>query len=215
MEIKWHGNTCVTIKGKKVLVVFDPYAKPHVDAGHKLSKTDADIVLLTDDYKDEAALIEGAEELKGTNNVINWPGEYELNGVAVTAIANFTKEHTEGDTLKGKILVFSMLVDGIRIAHLGKLGLKPDEEMATKIGDVDVLFIPIGGENSYDAKEAHGVIETIEPSIVVPVNYTDEELEKFIKEVGLGQVEARDELEVGSRSSLQLENTQFVILNAV
>ena len=96
MEIKWHGNTCVTIKGKKTIVAVDTYVKPHPDAGHKLTRTNADIVLLTDDYNDEAALIEGAEDMKGENNIINWPGEYEINGVAVTGIANYTKEKEAG-----------------------------------------------------------------------------------------------------------------------
>jgi L-ascorbate metabolism protein UlaG (beta-lactamase superfamily) len=62
-------------------------------------------------------------------------------------------------------------MDGIKFCHLGDLGHDLDEETVQKIGEVDVLFIPIGGTFTVDDKQAWDVIKKIQPRIVIPMHY--------------------------------------------
>ena len=65
--------------------------------------------------------------------------------------------------------LFSM--DDISFCHLGDLGHELGENAIQQIGDIDVLFIPVGGNFTIDANQAWNVINGIKPRIVVPMHY--------------------------------------------
>lgn len=205
MEITWHGELCFTIKGKNTKLVIDPYA----DGKHKLKEVKADSVLLTNNYNEDKKLIAGAEN----GMMINLPGEYEIQGAAIIAIPAYTKEKEEGDPAKGRIVVFSLMVDDIRICHLGMLGEDLDDETISKIGDVDVLLISAAGKKSFEVKEVHKVIEELEPRVVVPMNYIDDEIDPMLKEMGITDPQEEETLEINARSSLPDDKTDVVLLN--
>jgi len=208
MEISWHGESTFTIKGKKTTVIVDP-----IDGGkHKLKEFKGDTALLTDDYHEKAKLLKGAENA----DVINWPGEYEVKGAAIVAIPAYTNEKEEGNTDKGRIVIFSMLVDDVRICHLGELGQNLDEEILGKIGDVDILIVPTASKKALDNKKVHQAIEEIDPRVVIPMLYNnDEELGKLLKEMGVTEHEVLDNYEVKAKSSLPDDRTDFIVLKAV
>ena len=54
---------------------------------------------------------------------------------------------------------------------MGDLGHDLDEDTVQKIGDVDILFIPIGGTFTLDAKQAWRIIKKVKPRIAVPMHY--------------------------------------------
>jgi len=205
MEIIWHGELCFTLKGKKTTVVIDPYA----DGKHLLKTIRADTVLLTNDYNEKAKLVEGAEDAK----IFNWPGEYEVKGAAVVGIPVYTSQKEEGDPAKGRIVAFSMMMDDIRLCHLGLLGEDLDDETLSKIGDVDILMVPIAGTHSLDAKKAHAAIEAIEPRLVIPMNYKEDQIEPMLKEMGIAEPKKFDVYDIKSKEQLPEEITDFVLLN--
>ena len=205
MEITWHGELCFTIKGKKTTLVIDPYE----DGKHLLKKTKVDTVLLTNDYNEKAKLIEINKEAQ----IFNWPGEYEVQGAAIVGIPAYTSQKEEGDPSKGRIVVFSMLVDDLRLCHLGLLGEELNDETLSKIGDVDILMIPVAGPHSLDPKKAHAIIEAIEPRMVIPMNYKDEQIDLMLKEMGIAEPKKFDTLDIKGKAQLPEETTDFVLLN--
>jgi L-ascorbate metabolism protein UlaG (beta-lactamase superfamily) len=205
MEITWHGELCFTLKGKKTTLVIDPYE----DGKHLLKKAKVDSVLLTNDYNEKAKLIEINKEAK----IFNWPGEYEVQGAAIVGIPAYTSQKEEGDPSKGRIVVFSMLVDDLRLCHLGLLGEELDDETLSRIGDVDILMIPVAGPHSLDPKKAHAVIEAIEPRMVIPMNYKDDQIESMLKEMGIAEPKKFDTLDIKGKAQLPEETTDFVLLN--
>ncbi|MBN1495030.1 MBL fold metallo-hydrolase [Candidatus Peregrinibacteria bacterium] len=205
MEIIWHGELCFTIKGKKTTVVIDPYA----DGKHLLKKIKADSVLLTNDYNEKAKTV----DVEKAEKIFNWPGEYEVNGAAIIGIPTYTNQKEEGDTAKGRIVIYSMMIDDIRLCHLGLLGDELDDETLSKIGDVDILMIPIAGTHCLDPKKAHAVIEAIEPRVVIPMNYKDEQIAAMLKEMGISEPKRLEIFDVKSKSQLPEETTDFIILN--
>jgi L-ascorbate metabolism protein UlaG (beta-lactamase superfamily) len=68
------------------------------------------------------------------------------------------------------IFVFSL--DGVRVAHLGdfgQAGLRPEQR--TAIGDVDLLFVPVGGGPTADAGVAAGIVRELDPAFAIPMHY--------------------------------------------
>ena len=56
---------------------------------------------------------------------------------------NFPRRHERFTA--GKNGVWIIDVDGLRIVHLGDLGHLLDKAQLKKLGDVDILMIPVGG----------------------------------------------------------------------
>lgn len=208
MEIKWHGESTFTIKGRTTTIVINP-----IEGGkHNLKEVKADTVLLTDDYHEKAKLVKGCEKAE----IVNWPGEYEIKGAAIISIPAYTNEREEGNTDKGRILIFSLLIDDIRICNLGEIGQELDEEILEKIGDIDILIVPTVCKRALDNKGIHNAIDQIEPRVVIPMYYdNDDDLEKFLKEVGVTEYEKVENYEAKAKSALSEDRMDFVILKSI
>lgn len=201
MEITWHGESAFTIKGKKTTVAIDP-----VDG------TKADTACMTNDYDEKAKPVKGLENA----DVVNWPGEYEIQGAAIVAIPAYTNEQKEGDTATGRILAYSMLVDDVRICHLAEIGQELDEEILSKIGDVDILMVSAASEKALPVKKLHRAIEEIDPRVIIPMNYKDaKDLEDLLKELGVTEHETLDSFELKAKSELPDDKTDFVVLKFI
>jgi len=174
MEI-WHiGHSCFKIKGKNAIIVTDPFDPKMI--GLKFPSLDADIVTISHDHKDHNY----TANINGSPIILNAPGEYEIKGVKIRGIKSF-HDNNNGINL-GKNIIFEISIDGINILHLGDLGHKLETDRVSNIKTPDILFIPIGGEYTLDAKQAYEVTTKLEPSIVIPMHYKDERGSKEVFE---------------------------------
>lgn len=209
MDINFLGQASFRLKGKNTTVITDPYDS---SLGIKFPKTEADIVTVSHDHFDHNA----ANLVGGDPFVIDGPGEYEIKGVKVTGVASFHDEK-KGEQ-RGKNVLFSFLVDGIRICHLGDLG---QEELTDKqledLGQVDILLVPTGGVFTIDATKAAKIAASLEPKIVIPMHFQDkdtkvelEPVDKFLKEMGVENRELLPKLSV-TREKLPEELTVVLL----
>ena len=81
-------------------------------------------------------------------------------------------------------------MNGINYCHLGDLGHILDDDLINRIGEVDILFIPVGGVTTINADQAKRIISVIKPRIVVPMHYRIsglglvlDNLENFLKDI--------------------------------
>ena len=86
------------------------------------------------------------------------------------------------------------------------------------MGGVDVLLVPVGGNESLDGATAAEAVTVLEPKIVIPMNFmTDADKEKldpldrFLKEMGAKSPEHHAKITV-TRSALP-EETQVLVLD--
>ena len=211
MIIIWHGQFCFQIttspkKGEQVSIIIDPLEK---DSGLKLAKIKTDILLATHNanFKNEALVFNNDHIL------ITSPGEYEAKGVFVQGISVVEKEK------KKKTTIYIFIAGGIRICHLGDLALEElSPEQMDKIGEVDILMVPVGGNNALDPKQAGKIIKQIEPRLVVPMNYSipglkekQEDLQQFLNVMGLESVESQNKLSI-KKKDLPTEKTTVMVI---
>lgn len=219
MEIQWHGLSCFSLNGKSASLVTDPYdAKA---TGLKPLKLSADVCLSNED----STLHHGVSQLGKETMIFDWPGEYEAKNIIIQAIAAYDRPRENGESEKDSshhVLIFSIQMDGFKICHLSNIGHKLTPEMLEAIGDIDILFIPVGGAFCLDAKKAHEVIEQVDPRVVIPMYYKLPglklplgDLEPFLKEVGLHSPQREKNIKFLSRANLPQEQTEFLILEVL
>lgn len=211
MEISWLGHSCFVIKGKEKTIVTDPY---HPDLGYSLGNPKADIVTLSHLHPGHSYVEGVANEPKR----MNIPGECEIGGVFITGLATF--HDNEGGSIRGKNTVYNIEMDGMALCHLGDLGHRLRPEMVDELGVIDILFVPVGEVSTISIGIAVETVKELNPHIVIPMHYkTDvvarnlEPVDKFLKEMGIREVEPRNRLSI-AESSLP-SGTQVVLLSYI
>ncbi len=167
MDIQYLGHSCFQLKGKKGTVVTDPYQS---SIGFTLPTLSADLVTVSHDHHDHNA----TDKINGTTRrdkpfLITKPGEYEVAGISVFGVETFHDAH--GGVERGKNTIFTILLDDIRVCHLGDLGHELTIEQIEAIGAVDVVLCPVGGSFTIDPAQAVSVINALEPAYVIPMHY--------------------------------------------
>jgi L-ascorbate metabolism protein UlaG (beta-lactamase superfamily) len=214
MIITWYGHSCFKLQTSNATVLIDPYAK---DIGIRLPKVTADFVLVTHDHSDHNNIA----DVGGSPYVAATPGEYEVRGVFAHGIAAYHDANEGKD--RGAITMYRIEAEGMTLAHLGDLGQpKLTDEQFEQLSGVDILFIPVGGVYTIDAKAAVDIITQLEPRIVIPMHYKIPGLDakrfpidgvdKFIKQMGLTTNGREDKLKI-VKKDLPQEETRVILLN--
>jgi len=190
--------------------VIDPFSP---EIGLRCPSLSAEILLLTHDHYDH----NNKGVVSGQPFLIDGPGEYEVKGIFIQGISSF-HDSVQGKE-RGKNTIYLIEAEEMRICHLGDLGQKELESwQLEKLGDVDILLIPVGGVYTINSKEAVKIINQIEPKIVIPIHYSIpklkiklEGLDKFLKAMGIKKPEIQNKLLI-KKKDLPTEETKVVIL---
>lgn len=167
MEIRFLGHSCFQIKGRKAIVVTDPY---DASCGLKLPKVSADIVTVSHRHADHnnVAAVSGTARRKKPF-VVAGPGEYEIAGVSIFGLPSF-HDDVKGKK-RGKNTLYILEMDNLRLGHLGDLGELLNDKQIEAMNGLDLLFIPVGGVYTINAHQAVEVVTKIQPKIVIPMHY--------------------------------------------
>lgn len=205
MTISWFGLSSFKITSKDVTIITDPFGS---STGLTPVRGAADIVISTNPALDWC---NNFSSISGNPFMITGPGEYDVKGVFVIGHSAENKE-------LGINTIFSIQVEGIRIAFLG--GLKQsqltDEQKQIFEGS-DIVLIPIGGKQILDFETGAKIANQLEPYIVIPHSYKTPGLElnleksdKFLQEMG-GKHTEEEKLTL-KKKDLTGEATSLVIL---
>lgn len=201
MHLSWLGRTAVKIQvkpaDKDVVVVIDPY-RP--DKGIFPRSLAPDIGLYTREEKDSITL-------SGNPFILSTPGECETKGVLITAVAG----HEPGTVM------LRLDAEGLSVGHLG-LAKKPlTDQQLEALADVDILFVPVGNNDSYDAEAAAKAVNQIEPRLVIPMAFKSDNdpqakpVNDFLKEMGVSNGGAEKKVII-KKKDLPQEETQVIVL---
>jgi L-ascorbate metabolism protein UlaG (beta-lactamase superfamily) len=163
MRIKWLGHSCFKISSKNgIRIVTDPFDD---NLGYRIPSVETDIVTVSHGHYDHNFV----DCLNGDFEVIDKVGDFNVKGIPVRGVHTFHDE--EEGAKRGGNIVYTFVVDDIKICHLGDLGHLLTPSQLEMIGDVDVLLIPVGGVYTIAAAQAVEVIKQLKPAVVVPMHY--------------------------------------------
>lgn len=201
MVITHHGGQCFKVTFGDLTLVFDPISKsatlPSVRFG-------ADIALVSRNHPD----MNGVDEVTYGDKVpfvVTGPGEYERQGVVIQGFlskSNYGLAKGQAKTAKGGSpdeasreeavnTIYAVDLEDMTLVHLGALATSElSKEAREGIGEIDVLFVPVGGDGVLTPAKAHELAVSLEPKIIIPMHWSgmggEKSLESFLKDAGNG-----------------------------
>lgn len=210
MVITYHGKQFFKLQLGDVTIACNPISKDANLASGKATKFGADIALVTTNLPEyngiEQVAFGGKEPF-----VISGPGEYEVKGTFIRG----TMTEVEIDKKKMINTVYTLTLDNIKIGFLGALTSKLSADAQEAIDEVDILFVPLGGSyNLLSAHDAQALVVTLEPKIVIPMDYDEKTLPIFLKDSGTSKVEPIEKLTI-KRKDLEGKDGEIVLLEEI
>jgi len=209
MEITWLGHSCFRIKGKEAIILTDPCSPA---TGYNLGKVQADIVTVSHAHPGHSEV----GVVQGDYTAIKGPGEYEIKDIYITGVATY-HDDTQGKK-SGKNTIYVIEIEGVTLCHLGDLGHSLSPEITGELGNIGVLFIPVGGHSTIGASAAADMVRNLNPGFAIPMHYKTaveqaelEFPEKFLKELGIKELAAQPKLSV-TRTNIP-SSTQVILLD--
>ena len=216
MVITHHGGQCFKVTFGDLTLVFDPIAK---GASLPAVRFGADIALVSRDHPD----MNGVEEVTYGDKkpfAITGPGEYERQGVVIQGFLSKSKYPTSPKATQGAVAeyvntIYSVELEDMTLVHLGALyDTELSKEARESIDDIDVLFVPVGGEGVLTPAKAHELAVSLEPKVIVPMHWSGigapKALDAFLKEAGNGS-EKIDKLTLKKKDLAGLEGSILVL----
>jgi L-ascorbate metabolism protein UlaG (beta-lactamase superfamily) len=197
MKIKWLGHASFLItsrNGEKIIT--DPYA-----VGNGLNyapiNESANVVTRSHNHGDHNNI----KSIRENPRVLSEAGRQNTLNIEFKAIPVYHDD--AAGSKRGNNLIFCFKVDGMNLCHLGDLGHQLSPQQLSEIGPVDILFIPVGGYFTIDAKTATVVTQSIKPRLIFPMHYKTVKADYPIAGV--------DEFLKGKKNVLRLNSSEYEI----
>jgi L-ascorbate metabolism protein UlaG (beta-lactamase superfamily) len=204
MVITHHGNQFFKITFGDTTLAFDPIAKTAKAATTKFGADIAFISLNHPDCNGVEQVSHGAKE----PFVVFGPGEYEFGNV--TARGYGVK--TTYDEEERYTTIYQVRLEDINMIFLGALGTADiDPKILGEFGEVDILFVPIGGGDVLDVPAASKLAVKLEAKLIIPMHYTSAALQAFLKEIGAEGVSPVDKLTLKKKEVSEMEGEVRVL----
>jgi L-ascorbate metabolism protein UlaG (beta-lactamase superfamily) len=208
MIITYFGKQFFKIQQGEMVIAFNPVSK-----SSKTSITahfGTDIALVTTNHPD----YNGIEQLSHGERapfVVSGPGDYEVKEVFIKGVLS----EAIIDTKKYINTIYLFSVDDINIAFLGALSnAEFSKESREAINSPDIVFIPIGGKGMLDAKSAAKLASSLEPKLIIPMDYDESTLKAFLKELGEEKAETVEKLTL-KKKDLDNKEGEVIVLKAI
>jgi L-ascorbate metabolism protein UlaG (beta-lactamase superfamily) len=175
MRVEWFGQSTYRLTGGAVTVVIDPFGDMSAAASRglqfdypPLDGVTADLLLVTHEHADHNAV----EVVGGEPHLIrSTAGTFE-DTPAGTVVGVASEHDPVAGSQRGANVMYAFSVDGVRVAHLGDLGQSILRgEQAAALGQIDLLFVPVGDGPTIGAALAHEISVTLGARWVVPMHY--------------------------------------------
>ncbi len=211
MVITHHGGQCFKVTFGDLTLVFDPIAK---NATLPAVRFGADIALVSRNHPD----MNGVDEVTYGDKKpfsITGPGEYERQGIVIQGFLSKSKYGLGKGEEDAVNTIYSVELEDMTLVHLGALAdTELSQEARESIDEIDVLFVPIGGDGVLSPAKAHELAVSLEPKIIVPMHWNGigqpKSLEAFLKEAGNGS-EKVDKLTLKKKDLIGRDGSILVI----
>ena len=206
MIITYLGKQFFKIGQGSLTVAFNPISKDS-KYSEKVSRFGSDIALSTINHPD----YNGFDMVAHGETVpfqISGPGDYEIKDIFIKGI--MTQSEIGGKKYINTI--YSLSIENISLCFLGAIS---DEKLSSGIrGQIetpDILFVPIGNNDLLGPAEAYKLAVTLEPKIIIPMDYDEKTLKAFLKEAGQEKVASIDKLTIKAKELIGREGEVVVL----
>ena len=79
------------------------------------------------------------------------------------------------------------------------------------MGDIDILFVPIGGGDVLEVPQASKLAVKLEARCIIPMHYDKKTLDAFLKEEGSSNGKPQDKLTLKKKDIAEMEGEIMVL----
>jgi L-ascorbate metabolism protein UlaG (beta-lactamase superfamily) len=165
LKIKYMSHACFELSNAMTILI-DPYFEGN-DTAPEYSGM-PDLVLVTHEHFDHGTDAARFNCPKVCPPNCDYPNKIEMKigdkiDVMGMPIEMISASHHQSGYPTGYVFQF----ESKRIAHLGDTYI----DGVSRIENLDILFIPIGGHFTMDIDEAIEALKTIQPKVAIPMHY--------------------------------------------
>ena len=208
MIITYLGKQFFKIQQGELVLAFNPISKDSKSSG-KGSRFGSAIALSTTNHSD----YNGFDMVTHGDTVpfeVHGPGDYEIKDIFIKGI--LTETEIEGKKYINTI--YSLSIENISICFLGCVrDGKLSADVKGQIESPDILFVPVGNDEFLTSAEAYKLAVSLEPKVIIPMEYDDKSLKSFLKEAGQDSVKAIDKFTIKAKELVGREG-EVVVLSA-
>ena len=187
MVISYHGGQCFKVSFGSTTLAFNPIGKKSKLDQVKFGSDVAFVTLWHPDFNGVEHVSHGSKQ----PFVVDGPGEYEIGQVTARGFGI----PTTYDKKVGFNTIFQVHLEDMNIVFLGVLNNSDiDPKILSELGDIDILFVPIGGGDLLEVPQASKLAVKLEAKLVIPMHYDIPTLNAFLKEEGNEKVKPVDRL---------------------
>lgn len=204
MIITYYGNQYFKIAQGDTVIAINPPSKES-KTGKDSARFGSVLALSTTNHPD----YNGFDRVTHGENVpfaISGPGEYEYASVGVRGKGTTTVI----DGKEYQTAVYSLNFEDITLGFLGPISGPLLANELEVLQGTDILFVPLG---TLTPAQANKIAVAIEPKIIIPMDYTKENLKTFLKEAGEEKVEAIDKLTL-RKKEIEAKEGDVIVLEA-
>ena len=189
MIITYLGAEFFKVQFGDITLAFNPISK---DSKMKPARFGADIVLSSAYHAD----FNGVDQVTHGDKkpfVITGPGEYEVGGVFIKGLASESMYDIKAGAAPLVNTIYTVSLENMNICFLGAIdAAELKNETVEALDEIDILFVPIGGEGVLEPAKAYKLAVSLEPKLIIPMHYgtpganlgMDNALKLFLKEAG-------------------------------
>lgn len=204
MVISYFGGQCFKVSFGDTTLAFNPISKKSKLESTKFGSDVAFITLWHPDFNGVEQVTHGSKEPV----VIDGPGEYEMGSVAARGFG----VKTTYDKLETYNTIYQVQMEEMNLVFFGALGdPEIDPKILGELGDIDILFLPIGGGDVLSVPQASKLAVKLEAKLIIPMHYDADTLKLFLKEEGQEGLKPVDKLTIKRKEVNAMEGEVVVI----
>lgn len=205
MVITYHGGQCFKVSFGDTTIAFDPVSKD--SKRFSAPKFGADVGFVSMKHPD----FNGQEQIAHGSRqpfIVDGPGEYEIGEVK----AHGWGVSTTYDGAERWNTIYQVQMEGMNLLFLGALSdPELDPKILSELGDIDILFLPIGGDEVLEVPQASKLAVKLEARLIIPMHYDKKALEAFLKEEGVPSQKAEEKLTIKKKDVAVMEGEVQVL----
>ncbi len=189
MVITHFGKQFFKVAFGDISLAFNPISKDSKEGGK--TKFGSTIVFSTVNHPDYNG-IENASHGDNVPFIVDGPGDYEIQDIFIKGVAS----ETEIDGKEYINTIYTLTLEDMNICFLGAIfNSELTIEQKEIIGNPDIVFVPVSNTLLSPTK-AQKLATSLEPSIIIPMDYDPASLKAFLKESGSEGLKPVDKLTI-------------------
>lgn len=187
MVISYHGGQCFKVSFGDTTLAFNPISKKSKLDQVKFGSDVAFVSMRHPDFNGVEQVAHGSKQ----PFIVDGPGEYEIGQVTARGFG----VKTTYDKEERYNTIYQVHLEDMNIVFLGSLGdPEVDPKILSELGDIDILFVPIGGGDVLEVPQASKLAVKLEAKLVIPMHYDNTALKAFLKEESKDSLKPVDKL---------------------